>query len=219
MVKFEKEMLDILNALNEGKMLSKCVVGGSWSMYFYTYIFEGFIPPVATTDFDIFLPNPSTIAKSNISELLTDLDYLREDDVLSGKTRFYSKLGFEIEFLTNPNRTMSNVVKIKAGNIGAEALPKLAPAGWNYIKVNFNNLVVNVTSPVSFVLQKLLINNERKPEAKKEKDLEAIKYVLKFIKASKKYSDELNESFQSYPKKWKKTILETASKNNIVLFD
>ena len=101
---------------------------------------------------------------------------------------------------------MNNVVVIKACNIGAEALPKMAPAGWNYITVDFSGLSINVASPVSFVLQKLLINNERKPEYKKEKDIDAIKYVLGFIKTSKKYSEELATSLESYPKRWKKTI-------------
>lgn len=112
---------------------------------------------------------------------------------------------------------MSNVIKVKSINIGAEALPKHAPAGWNYIQVDYNGLKVNVVSPIAFVLQKLLINNERKSEYKKQKDLDAIRYVLSFIKASKKYSDELRESLDSYPKKWKKTILETAKENDIEL--
>ena len=218
MVKYEQEMIDIIGALQESNMLSQCVVAGSWSMYFYNFIFEDFIPPIATTDLDIFLPNPSKIQNSNISKLLTDLDYLREDDYISGKTKYFSANGFEIEFLTVPNRTMSNVVKIKAGNIGAEALPKLAPAGWNYIQVNFNNYIVNVASPVSFVLQKLLINEERQSLEKKNKDLDAVRYVLNFIKLSNKYFAELKESLETYPKKWKKTIFETAKKNNIELY-
>ena len=79
-------------------------------------------------------------------------------------------------------------------------------------------MVVNVVSPVSFILQKLLINNERASEYKKEKDLDAIKYVLGFIKSSKKYYQELKESVETYPKKWKKTIIKTAEENNIKLF-
>ena len=48
MIKYE---LDILNALNEDKILPKCIIAGSWAMYFYKYAFEDFIPPIATTDF------------------------------------------------------------------------------------------------------------------------------------------------------------------------
>ena len=83
--------------------------------------------------------------------------------------------------------------------------------------MEFNGLTVNVTSPVSFILQKLLINNERKDDYKKQKDLDAIRYVLGFVKASNKYSEELKTSLDTYPKKWKKTILENASNNNIPL--
>ena len=217
MIEYENEMIDIINALDKGNFLSHCVISGSWCMYFYKYIFEEFIPPIATTDLDIFLPSVSKIKDSSLTQILADLDYIREDDYLSGKTKYHSKDGFEIEFLTVPNRSMNNVVVIKAGNIGAEALPKMAPAGWNYIQVEFNGLTVNVTSPVSFVLQKLLINNERKDDYKKQKDLDAIRYVLGFVKASNKYSEELKTSLDTYPKKWKKTILENASNNNIPL--
>ena len=126
MIEYENEMIDIINALDKGNFLSHCVISGSWCMYFYKYIFEEFIPPIATTDLDIFLPSVSKIKDSSLTQILADLDYIREDDILSGKTKYHSKDGFEIEFLTVPNRSMNNVVVIKAGNIGAEALPKMA---------------------------------------------------------------------------------------------
>ena len=55
-----------------------------------------------------------------------------------------------------------------------------------------------------FVIQKLLINNERNQNIKKDKDLDAIKYVLGFVKASNKYRKELEESLFTYSKTWKK---------------
>ena len=186
-------------------------------IFINTFLIISFIPPIATTDLDLFLPSVSKLKDSNISKVLTDLDYHRDDDCLSGKTTFLSKEGFTIELLTLPDRNMKNVIIIKGSNIGVEALAKMAPAGWNYLKVDFNGMLINVTSPVSFVLQKLLINKERKSEYKKLKDLDAIKYVLSFIKMSKKYNDELIESLNTYPKKWKKTILDTAKENNIEL--
>lgn len=110
---------------------------------------------------------------------------------------------------------MSPTIRVKGLDVVAEALPKMAPAGWNYVQVEFNGYSVNVVSPVSYVLQKLLINKERKPEFKKEKDIKSIKYLLPFIYASKKYNCELKESFTKYPKKWKTAILETATNYNI----
>ena len=207
MLKFEKEMLDVLKALNEGGVLQHCIISGSWAMYFYNRIFKGFEPPIATTDFDIFFPSVSKIKESNITLLLSELHYIREDDYISEKTKYYSKDGFEIEFLTLPNRTMSNVIKIKSINIGAEALPKMRPLMWNYISVEYNDLKVNIPSPSSYCLQKLLINKER-ALSKQMKDISAVKYVMSFVNSSQKYRDEFIESYQSLPKKWQRAVKE-----------
>ena len=217
MKNYENEMIKVLHALNDSGALPYIVISGSWSMYFYERVFEDFVPRVETTDLDLFLPNPKKAKGEKLAEHLKAISYIKNNDYITGKTMFLSDNGFSIEFLTIPDRTMSNTLEIPGMFVVAEALPKMAPAGWNYIQVNFDGMLVNVTSPVSFVLQKLLINGERKSDYKKEKDLDAIKYVLGFVKASNKYNQELTESLESYPKKWKKIIIETAKENNVVL--
>ena len=207
MLRFEKEMLDVLKALNEGGLLENCIISGSWAMYFFNFIFKDFEPPIATTDLDIFFPSVSKIKKSNITLLLSELHYIREDDYLSEKTKYFSKEGFELEFLTLPDRTMRNVIDIKAINIGAEALPKMRPLTWNYITVDYNGIEVNIPSPVSYCLQKLLINKERSI-SKQMKDINAVKYVMSFVNSSQKYRDEFIESYQSLPKKWQRAVKE-----------
>lgn len=214
MVKFENKMLDIIEALHKSGLLKNCIISGSWAMFFYKEIFEGFIPPIATTDFDIFLPNVSRIKEGNINKLLIDLDYLRDDDSLTGKTRYFSKDGFEIEFLTVPDRTMSNVIIIHSIGIGAEALPKMKVAEWNYITIKYNGYDINIPSPASYCLQKLLINKER-TEAKKVKDIDAVRYILGYVVASTKYKEEFIKSFNDAPKKWKKAIKETIEGNGL----
>ena len=217
MKSYENEMIKILHALNDSGALPYVVISGSWSMYFYKKIFEDFTPRVETTDLDLFLPNPKKARGKNLGEKLKAISYIKNNDYLTGKTMFLSEKGFSIEFLTIPDRSMSNTLEIPGMLIVAEALPKMAPAGWNYIQVELDEMRVNVTSPVSFVLQKLLINNERKDNYKKEKDLDAIRYVLGFVKASNKCNQELIESLKTYPKKWKKVISKTAQINNIEL--
>lgn len=219
MKKYEHEMIDILSALNESGALKHVVVAGSWATYFYKYIFESFIPRAETTDFDLYLPDPKRASGISLTEKLINKSFKRIDACLTSKTIFTSDAGFSIEFLTIPDRTMSPTIRIKGLDIVAEALPKMAPVGWNYVQIEFGGFVVNVVSPVSFVLQKLLINNERKPEFKKEKDIEAIKYLLPFILASQKYSSELKDAFEKYPKKWRRTIIETARSNDIELLE
>ena len=217
MKKYEEEMIKVLHALDDAKALSSCVIAGSWAMYFYEKVFEDFVARVETTDLDIFLPNAKGASGNNLPEKLRSIQYIIHTDYLSGKTVFVSSDGFNIEFLSTPDRTMSNTIKVNGLSVVAEALPLMAPAGWNYIQIPFESMIVNVASPVSFVLQKLLIHNERNSNYKKEKDAEAIKYVLKFIKASEKYSKELNSSFETYPKKWKKTILQNAKEIGVEL--
>lgn len=214
MTKFENKMIEIIDALNKSGLLKNCIISGSWAMYFYKEIFEGFMPPIATTDFDIFLPSVSKIKSNNINKLLIDLDYIRDDDSLTGKTKYYSKDGFEIEFLTVPDRTMEHVMKIPAIGIGAEALPKMKIAAWNYITIKFDNYDVNVPSPASYCLQKLLINKER-TEEKRIKDIDAVKYILGFVALSHKYRAEFIDSYNAAPKKWKKSIKETMNSNKL----
>ena len=58
MKNYENEMIKVLHALNDSGALPYVIISGSWSMYFYKKIFEGFTPRVETTDLDLFLPNP-----------------------------------------------------------------------------------------------------------------------------------------------------------------
>lgn len=215
MVKYEKEMLDVIDALSKSNLLDNCIITGSWAMYFYKIIFENFIPPVATTDLDIFFPSVKRIQKGNIVNRLLELDYLRDDDSFTGKTRFFSKEGFEIEFLTLPDKTMSSTVKIKSIGIAAEALPKMEPIIWNYISVDFESYRVNIPSPSSFCLQKLLINKDRR-EDKRIKDIDAVRYVLDYVVASKKYKNEFIESFNAAHKKWRRIIKEAIVTNELI---
>ena len=214
MINFEDKMFSIINALYKSKLLEKCIISGSWAMYFYKEIFEDFIPPIATTDFDIFLPKISSIKDGDINSLLIDMEYLRDDDYLSGKTKYFSKDGFEIEFLTLPDKTMEKVIRIKTIGIGAEALPKMKIITWNYITIKYDKYAINVPSPASYCLQKLLINKDRKEE-KKKKDIDAVKYVLGYISVSKKYREEFIDSYNKSPKKWKKIIKETMLANDL----
>lgn len=65
---YEKEMISILDALNEADALKHVVVAGSWAFYFYKYIFESFVPMAETTDFDLYLPDPKRANANNLIE-------------------------------------------------------------------------------------------------------------------------------------------------------
>ena len=162
-------MRAVMRALKEAGALPHCIVTGYWAMYFYKAIFEDFHPRVETTDLDMYLPNPKSAKAANLLALLHELSYIRSDDTLTGKTTFLSSNGFEIEFLTVPNRTMPPVLRVPGMSIGAEALPKMAPIGWSYVELEWEEMKIKVASPASSIIQKLLINEERKPKWKKRR--------------------------------------------------
>ena len=87
-------------------------------------------------------------------------------------------------------------------------------AEWNYVTVKYNGYNINVPSPASYCLQKLLINKERS-EVKKAKDIDAVRYILGYVLASNKYSAEFIESFNNAPKKWQKEIREAIKTNGL----
>ena len=74
MIEFENKMLEIIDALHRSGLLKDCIISGSWAMFFYKEIFEDFVPPIATTDFDIFLPSVFKIKANNINKLLIEVD-------------------------------------------------------------------------------------------------------------------------------------------------
>ena len=139
MYKYEDDVVNILKAFEKAGALEYIVVAGSWAMYFYRLIFDGFVPRVETTDLDLFLPNPKKAKSKNLSSLLVNCKYVKNTDYLTGITRFILQdANFNIEFLTTPDRTLSNALVISGFDVVAEALPKMAPAGWNYIQVLFH---------------------------------------------------------------------------------
>jgi hypothetical protein len=165
--------------------LPHLILIGSWCLYFYQNIFEGFHPDVRTTDIDFYVPDAKRISiKGNVVTALKDLDFDLVHDSMTSKSRFISPDNFEIEFLAN--LTKDGAATIRMGNAGiyAETLPYVNIFSGSYISVNFEGEEVKVASPASFCLQKLLIWDKRQP-AKQAKDLDAIRNVLVYVGARK----------------------------------
>ena len=98
MKSYEVEMVNVLSALNEADALNDVIITGSWSMYFYRLLFDGFVPRVETTDLDLFLPNPKKASGNDLPAKLTKYSYHRHNDYITGKTMFLSDEGFLLSF-------------------------------------------------------------------------------------------------------------------------
>ena len=212
----ERHLKEILVALNKSGILSDLIIIGSWSLLFYKKIFTDFKPLIRTTDLDFYVPNAKAVKeKSGVIESLRSLNYDIVQDTLTNKSRFISYDGFELEFLTRLSRSGLSCIKIGNTGIFAEVLSYVDIFSGNFVEVDFDGLMVKVASPASFVLQKLLINSDRKD--KQEKDIESVKYVLAFINLSNKSKQELFSLFETLPKKWQKKIQATIKKWGIAI--
>lgn len=214
----ENQLLRIIKVLNEENILDRIVLIGSWSLFFYKYIFDNYEPSVRTTDVDFYVPDVKSIkAKNGLVKSLKEINYDVFNDCLTRKTTFVSPDGFELEFLTKIQRNQLSAVKLGNTNVFAETLPYLDLFLKSYLTIDFQGININVTSPASFVLQKLLINDIR--DNKAEKDILAIKDVMFYIIVSHKLTDDFINQFNELPKKWKKRIIDNARKNNLDIFD
>lgn len=214
MVDNENKLKEILDVFHKEGILDNVILIGSWSLLFYKNIFENFNPLVRTTDIDFYIPNVKSIkSRKNLVSSLKEINYDVIHDTLTNKSTFISPDGFELEFLTKLNRDNLSCVKVGNSGIYAESLSYVEIYSDNYIEVEYNGIIVKVASPSSYLLQKLLINEDRKD--KKEKDIESINHVLSYVNASKKYQTELACLYNSLPKKWKRRINEVIIKNNI----
>lgn len=213
----QDKMFDIIKVLNQTGLLDSLILIGSWAMFFYKEIFPNFIPSIRTIDLDFYVPHAkASIESSSTIKALEGIRYEMMNDTLTNRTTFISPDGFELEFLTNLNRNQLDCVKIGNTNIYAESLPYLDIFIANYIEITYKGIKIKIASPVSFVLQKLLIN-ERRDISKKQKDLEAIKSILPYIKANLKFKKELERIFSQLSKKQRNIILKTANENRIIL--
>lgn len=218
MIDNERQLKEVIEVLNKEGVLTKTILIGSWCLLFYKHIFEDFDALIRTTDIDFYVPNPKSFNQKNeLVSSFKNINYDATHDTLTHKTTFISPDKFEIEFLTKLNRNQLPCVQLGNTTIYAESLSYVEIFSFNYIEVDYFGITLKVASPVSFVLQKLLINKDRKSDYKKTKDLDAVRLVLSYIKLSPKYKQELMDSLETCPKKWKKIILQTAEENNIFL--
>lgn len=214
MIENEQQLKKILEIMNTEGILNDVILIGSWCLLFYKNIFENFEPLIRTTDLDFYVPDAKKIKEKNgLINTLRVENYDLISDTLTNKSTFISPDGFELEFITKLNRKKLDCVQLGKTRIYAESISYVDIFSANYIDVCYGDISFKIASPSSYVLQKLLINEMRKE--KSEKDILSIKYVLEYIRSSKKSQDELVALFVSLPKKWQNKILNTCSKNDI----
>ena len=204
MEEIQRQKVDeILKVFSEVGLLNHIILIGSWCLFFYQYLFLNFVPRLRTTDIDFYLPDAKkTSSADDLADRLSRQNFYHIQDSLTGRSELFDAGGFQIEFVTRLYRDNPVVVQVGKSGIYAETLPYVDLFDFNYVCIKLDDYEVKVASPSSFVLQKLLIFEERKE--KQEKDGDALRYLMPFIESSPKNRAELQALFSSLSFRGKK---------------
>ena len=87
----------------------------------------------------------------------------------------------ELEFLTRVVGKGQKVYEIPSLKIKAEGLREINMLNDYPLELDCNNYALTVPEPEVYILQKLFTNPTRKPEYKKDKDIQAVRELLKHV--------------------------------------
>ena len=171
----EHELESFLRVLDEAGCLEHVILIGSWAefMYAHTEVFPGFSPNIRTRDVDFLVKNlrrPQPAA--SVAVEARRRGYHVDSDRLTGVTKIFSPGGLEIEFLIA--KMGSGLESALSTNVGvtAQSLRHLTILSRSTMEIEYHGLHVNVPLPEAYVVQKMVINDER--NEKTEKDVAAI---------------------------------------------
>lgn len=160
--------------------------------------------PLRTLDIDFLIPMPYRGARHE--DFIKDLEELgfRYDFNTDGSMYFWNS-ELKIEFIVpEKGRGAKEVVHIRELGLKAIPLRFVNLLLDNPIFVSEPNMKILLPHPVNFCIHKLLIASRRKSEDKSLKDLEQA------LHASAILDDyEVKRLFDSLPKKWRQSILQT----------
>ena len=197
---------------NEG-LLPYVMLIGSWAEYiFQHHLATGYQANLKTRDVDFLYPNLNRPQNQQIRivERMEEKGFIYVVDRLSGVGKFIKEDYLELEFITRVLGEGQPVNKIPSLNIKAEGLREVNMLARYPLAVECNGFSITVPEPEAYILQKLFAYPTRKPEYKKEKDIQSVKELLRHINI-----DRLKRIYSDMPKKSQKTISKTKAEHFI----
>ncbi len=222
MSKEYKLFYSILKSFHRNHLLNHIILIGSWAQFLYktVYFKDKYLFSLRTTDIDWLIQNPPGIpGRINVTSILEEHGFVKQADTLTGIEQFHHP-ELNIQFLTSEKGSgRSETYSIEALGLRVEGLrfmEMLIDSAKELEIPGMEGLRVKVPSPQAFVLQKILIIPRRKPE-KQEKDILAVKGLLKTLFANPMEKEHLKELYDSLPKNWIKRIHSICKKHDITI--
>ena len=215
MTEQETAFWDVIEVFGKEDLLPYVMIIGSWAEHiFQQYLIPGFTANLFTRDVDVFYPNLRKPAnrKINISESLKEKGFIYSENRLTGVGKFFKEGLLELEFLTRVLGIGQPVNKIPSLNIRAEGIRELNMLERYPLSIDCKGYRVIVPEPEAYILQKLVINPTRKPDEKREKDIMALRQLMKCVN-----KDRVQEIYSELSKKEKRIIDVVSSANAIAI--
>jgi len=208
---------ETIKILDKNKILEHIVLIGSWAEYIYetSGSLKNFEANLKTKDIDFLIKNINKPKERiNIAEILEKEGYEISIDYLSGVYKFFKGKELEIEFLAREiGKGQSEPYRIPSFGIKAEGLRHTELLICNVLAIDIKNILINVPTPQAYLLQKIIINKQRKNKA--QKDYLGIENLLENIKSSVPESRKLKDLYATLTKK-QKNIIDIFLKENLL---
>ena len=202
--------LEVLKRFEKAQILNKIILIGSWSIYFYKYIFKSkeYSTFIRTRDIDFLVPVPPKFKKKvDVFDLVEDLGFIEEFKGSKG----YIKLihpDLTVEFLVpERGRGYDKPYPIPQLGINAQALRFLDFLVQNTISVQANGLHLRLPHPAAYALHKFIIFKRRRKKDKQDRDIEGALRVFRELIREKQQAD-IKVIFSNMHLKWQKKVIE-----------
>lgn len=196
------EFWELIDLLNKAEALEHLIVIGSWAEYIYeeANLINNFKAELKTRDINLMIKNKNKPRKAiDLISIFKEAGYTVDRNILTDKTQILTTDRLEIEFLlTKVGPGLESTMKTNLG-VTAETLRDIKILKDNTIRVPVRGYIIIVPIPEAYVLQKILINKERKNKI--EKDRKAINNLLQYLSI-----DILKSIYNGMTKKQKKII-------------
>lgn len=203
-------LLKILRELQKVNALNDIVLIGSWCKIFYRQIFDtDEISILRTSDIDFCVKqNLKTKNNVDIDSMLIGLGF--DQDFHNDGLIKYAHPDLEVQFITNEigKGKIPNVYDIDAYHIKAEGIRFVDILLENTITHKFEDIVIKLPNPEIFVLQKILICDQRIDLSKKEKDITSASEIASLCFKDSNRRECMKNLLNKLPKKWQARIKE-----------
>jgi hypothetical protein len=215
----QKAFWDIIKTLHATHALEHVIVIGSWSEYMYQE--SGALnlrTSLKTQDMDLLVPNINKPREKIdlVAEFQKQGFELRQSQ--DGLIKLNKGGIIDLEFLVRQiGQGQNEPYKVHSLGVTAQGLRNMGILIDNTMTATANGYDVIVPRPEAYVLHKLAINENRKPDYKKERDMEAVKNVLKAINQNPITIGRLQETYNGLTRKQQLRVQNTRQKYDIDL--